>query len=80
MSQKFHDYLTVKGAAQFLGVSPKTLRNWDRLGKLKPCRHPMNGYRLYRQDELECLLKAIAPSRHAGHLGDNGGADSVPDR
>jgi DNA-binding transcriptional MerR regulator len=32
------NYLTVKNAAAFLGVSPKTLRYWDRTGKLKPVR------------------------------------------
>lgn len=62
MAQNLRSYLTVKAAAQLLGVSPKTLRNWDSLGKLKPCRHPLNGYRLYRQDELESLLEDLATS------------------
>jgi MerR family transcriptional regulator, copper efflux regulator len=62
MPQNLQGYLTVKEAAQFLGVSPKTLRNWDRLGKLKPRRHPLNGYRLYRRRELQSLLDAIAAS------------------
>jgi predicted site-specific integrase-resolvase len=52
------DYLTVKGAAALLGVCPGTLRNWDRAGKLKPARHPMNGYRLYRRSDLEAVLAA----------------------
>jgi MerR family transcriptional regulator, copper efflux regulator len=54
------EYLTVKTAAEFLGVSPSTLRNWDRAGKLKPHRHPMNRYRLYRRDELEAVLRSAA--------------------
>lgn len=54
------DYLTVKTAAEFLGVSPSTLRNWDRAGKLKPHRHPMNRYRLYRRNELEAVLRSAA--------------------
>ena len=37
------EYLTVGEAAEFLGVSPWTLRNWDRAGKLKTLRHPKNG-------------------------------------
>jgi MerR family transcriptional regulator, copper efflux regulator len=49
-------YLTVKAAAELLGVCPSTLRNWDRSGKLRPRRHPMNRYRLYRRDELEAVL------------------------
>jgi excisionase family DNA binding protein len=53
------DYLTVSEAAQLLGVSASTLRNWDRGGKLKPARHPVNGYRLYRRGELESLLNRL---------------------
>jgi MerR family transcriptional regulator, copper efflux regulator len=54
------EYLTVKAAAEFLGVSPSTLRNWGRAGKLKPHRHPMNRYRLYRRNELEAVLRSAA--------------------
>jgi MerR family copper efflux transcriptional regulator len=54
------EYLTVKAAAQFLGISSETLRNWDQAGKLKAVRHPVNGYRLYRQEQLEALLRATA--------------------
>ena len=53
------EYLTIKDAAAFLGVSPSTLRNWDRSGKLKAHRNPLNGYRLYRKAELETLLQTI---------------------
>ena len=59
-SASLGEYLTVKAAAEFLGVCPSTLRNWDRAGKLKPKRHPMNGYRLYRRDELEAVLRSAA--------------------
>lgn len=53
---RLDDYLTVTAAAEFVGVSPSTLRNWDRQGKLRPERHPLNGYRLYTRRELEQLL------------------------
>jgi MerR family copper efflux transcriptional regulator len=55
----FSDYLTVKEAAEFLGVTTATLRNWDRRGKLIPVRHPVNLYRLYRKGDLERLLKSL---------------------
>lgn len=55
------DYLTVGEAATTLGVSRSTLRNWDRAGKLKAHRHPINGYRLYKRTELETLLHEINP-------------------
>lgn len=54
------EYLTVTAAAEYLGVSPSTLRNWDRAGKLRPHRHPMNRYRLYRRSELEAVLRSAA--------------------
>jgi DNA-binding transcriptional MerR regulator len=59
------DYLTVSKAATFLGVSPATLRNWDRAAKLKPVRHPVNRYRLYRRSDLEELLDRVRMQRRA---------------
>jgi excisionase family DNA binding protein len=53
------EHVTVGQAARVLGVSKNTLRNWDRAGKLKAHRHPINGYRLYRKKDLEALLKEI---------------------
>jgi len=56
------DYLQIKAAAVFLGVSMNTLRNWERTGKLATYRHPINGYRLYKKADLEALLAAIKRS------------------
>lgn len=47
------DYLSVKEAAEYLGVSSQTLRRWDAAGKLKPVRHPVSGYRYYRLADLQ---------------------------
>lgn len=57
------EYLTVGEAAAALGVSRSTLRNWDKAGKLKPHRNPVNGYRLYRRHELEALLHEVEIAR-----------------
>lgn len=43
-------------AADFIGVTPLTLRNWDKAGKLKAARNPINGYRMYDKEELEKFL------------------------
>jgi excisionase family DNA binding protein len=53
---KLRDYLTVAEAAALVGVSPWTLRNWDNNGKLTSLRHPKNGYRMYRRQDLDELL------------------------
>jgi len=54
-----NDYLTIKKAASFLGVSPMTLRRWDNGKKLKATRHPINNYRLYERKQLEKILEEI---------------------
>jgi DNA (cytosine-5)-methyltransferase 1 len=55
-------FLTVSEAAELLGVSASTIRNWDRSGKLKALRHPVNNYRLYDRDELQALLARVMPN------------------
>ena len=56
---RLDEFLTVKEAAEFLGVSPNTVRNWGREGKIPEHRHPINNYRLYRRQDLEGLLKLL---------------------
>ena len=58
-------YYTIKQAAKILHVTPLTLRNWDKRGKLKPYRHPLNNYRVYREDQLEMFLRKIDISRES---------------
>ena len=56
---KLRDYLRISEAADYLGVSPNTLRNWERAGKIAAHRHPMNRYRLFRQQDLDSLLRQV---------------------
>lgn len=49
------DYLTIQEAADYLHVSPQTLRRWDKEEKLKSVRHPGNDYRYYKRADLEPL-------------------------
>ena len=53
------DLLTIKAAAELLGVSEQTLRRWDEAGKLRARRHPMNGYRLYPREEVLAVKRRI---------------------
>lgn len=52
-------YFSIKEAAEILGVSPLTLRNWDKSGKFKAQRHPMNNYRVYKLSALEGIIRDI---------------------
>jgi excisionase family DNA binding protein len=56
---KLKDYLRISEAAEYLGVSPNTLRNWENAGKLVAHRHPINGYRLFKKEELDEVLKQV---------------------
>lgn len=57
------NYLTVKEVAKVLGVTPLTLRNWDKAGKLKAYRNPINNYRVYKPEEIQLFLRKIESSR-----------------
>jgi len=56
-------YLTVKEVSNVLGVTPLTLRNWDKAGKLKAYRNPINNYRVYKPEEIELFLRKLESSR-----------------
>lgn len=60
--KKDKNLLTIKQAADFLGVSVDTLRRWDSKGKLKAVKSS-GGHRYYFRDKLENFvldLRAIA--------------------
>lgn len=54
-------------AAELLGVTTETLRNWDRSGKLVPLRNPVTGYRYYLVSQLEEFLNEAIAGRERGH-------------
>ncbi|MEK7609346.1 MAG: MerR family DNA-binding transcriptional regulator [Patescibacteria group bacterium] len=56
-------YLSIKQAASVVGVTTLTLRNWDKGGKLRPYRNPINNYRYYRVDQIEAFLRQMESSR-----------------
>jgi len=66
--ERLDGYLRIQEAAEFLGVSPNTLRNWGRENKIPEFRHPVNNYRLYRRGDLEAILRRItrAGSKESG--------------
>jgi excisionase family DNA binding protein len=75
LKPNFAEYLTVGEAAEYLGISPWTLRNWDKAGRLKPMRHPKNGYRIYRHQDLAAVLESAAASAQPPGAGNvDGGA------
>ena len=61
--EKLSAYLRISEAAQYLGVSSNTLRNWVNAGKVRAIRHPVNDYRLFKREDLDALLKQVALAR-----------------
>lgn len=48
-------YISIKKAAELIGVVPKTLRNWEKSNKLIPIR-TIGGHRRYSVKQLEKLI------------------------
>jgi MerR family transcriptional regulator, copper efflux regulator len=59
------DFMNISEAAEYLGVSTSTLRNWDHSGTFKALRHPINNYRLYRKNDLASLLEQLRSAEAA---------------
>jgi len=65
--EKLSDYLRISEAADYLGVSPNTLRNWVNAGKVVAIRHPVNDYRLFERKVLDALLKQVETASIKSH-------------
>ncbi len=58
------EFVLVKKAAELLGVCPNTIRSWGAEGKLTEHRHPINGYRMYKREDIDRLLKQLRTPVH----------------
>ncbi len=50
---------TVDKLAKLAGVSARTLRYYDQIGLLRPCRITASGYRIYGQQEVDRLQQIL---------------------
>ena len=55
-------YFTINKFSKIIGVTPQTLRNWDKTGKLTPHHTSQSGYRYYSEEQLNQVLK-IKPKK-----------------
>lgn len=49
-------YYSIGEFGKLIGVTQQTLRNWDKVGKLKPSHTGKSGYRYYSQQQLQYYL------------------------
>ena len=51
------NYYSINKFSNIIGVTPQTLRNWDKSGKLHPHHTSGNGYRYYSDEQLQAIVK-----------------------
>ena len=56
-------YFTINKFSQIVGVTPQTLRNWDKSGKLQPHHTSESGYRYYSEEQLSQILRSKPKQR-----------------
>ena len=64
--KNLQNLMTIAQAAEYIGVTPLTLRNWDKAGKLQAVRNPLNGYRMYDKEELDKFLSLLQKGEQDG--------------
>ena len=57
--KKIDSYIKIAEAAVFLGLSQNTLRKWSDEGRIPVRVNPVNGYRLFRREDLENFLQSL---------------------
>jgi hypothetical protein len=55
--KNLQNLMAIAHATEYVGVTPLTLRNWDKVGKLQAVRN--NDYRMYDKDELDKFLAQL---------------------
>ena len=45
--------LTITEVAEMLGVSPKTLARWEKIGKIRKPKRDWRGWRVYNQEDVD---------------------------
>ena len=45
--------LTITEVADIVGISPKTLARWEKIGKIRKPKRDWRGWRVYEQSDLD---------------------------
>ncbi len=49
--------MTITEVAQMVGISPKTLARWEKVGKIRKPKRDWRGWRVYDDDDLTSIRK-----------------------
>lgn len=67
--------LTITEVAKYIGVTPRTIMRWEKMGKIKRSRRDWRGWRFYLKEDMEDIRKFYESSYEY----DNEGGNTVMD-
>jgi polysaccharide export outer membrane protein len=67
--------LTITEVGKYIGVTPRTIMRWEKMGKIKRSRRDWRGWRFYLKEDMEEIRKFYESSYEYG----NEGGDTVMD-
>jgi len=47
--------MTITEVAEIVGISPKTIVRWEKVGKVKKAKRDWRGWRVYDTDDLDSI-------------------------
>ena len=47
--------MTITEVAEHVGISPKTIVRWEKVGKVKKAKRDWRGWRIYDQEDLNSI-------------------------
>ncbi|MCA9404823.1 MAG: MerR family transcriptional regulator, partial [Candidatus Omnitrophica bacterium] len=47
--------MTITEVAEIVGISPKTIVRWEKVGKVRKAKRDWRGWRVYDEDDLESI-------------------------
>lgn len=47
--------MTITQVAELVGISPKTIVRWEKVGKVRKAKRDWRGWRIYDEDDLESI-------------------------
>ena len=59
---KLNEFMSLRAAAEYLGIRPYTLHAWTKKDKIKYYVNPANNHRLFKKEDLDEFLGNIMSS------------------
>ena len=47
--------MTITEVAHLVGITPKTIMRWEKMGKTRKAKRDWRGWRVYEHDDLELI-------------------------